>query len=263
MRYSPYDWNESVRQRNEYIEEQLKEGSPVVVVSYDAGVLMLTVRRTQRKLYEIYDRLMFAGIGRQSDIEAVRTAAIDFAHREGFQRSADDVTVKRLVGFWVSPAIKKAHADPFAAPVVMRGVFAEVGKTPQADQFFVVSYDGEFTEHPERVVIAGSDFAETKMKDHLESEIAAGVTGLDVALRAALYTWGVGKKSVEADDDIDEPSSTKQEENASDAVAEALKDGWAIEAAVLERQTRRESHFRFLKEEELAEARKAYLNQDK
>ncbi len=127
MRYSPYDWNENVRQRNDYIDEQLKEGSPVVSLSYDDGVLMLSVRRTQRKIYEIYDKLIFSGVGRQSDIEAIRTAAIDFAHREGFQRSPDDVTIQRLVGFWVSPAIKKAHADPFAAPVVMRAIFAELG----------------------------------------------------------------------------------------------------------------------------------------
>ena len=36
--YSPYDWNESIQQRNEYIEDRLKDGSPVVALTYDGGL---------------------------------------------------------------------------------------------------------------------------------------------------------------------------------------------------------------------------------
>ena len=59
--YSPYDWNESIQQRNEYIEDRLKDGSPVVALTYDGGLLLLSARQTQRKVYEVYDKLMFSG----------------------------------------------------------------------------------------------------------------------------------------------------------------------------------------------------------
>lgn len=55
-----------------------------------------TVKRTQRKVFEIYDELMYSAIGAQADVEAVRLAAIDFAHQEGFARSPDDVSISVL-----------------------------------------------------------------------------------------------------------------------------------------------------------------------
>jgi len=96
--YSPYDFNQSIAHRAEYVEERLKGGSPVVGLSYDRGVLLFTVKRTQRKIFEIYDQLMYSAIGNQTDVEAVRLAAIDFAHAEGFQRGFDNLLLHGHVG---------------------------------------------------------------------------------------------------------------------------------------------------------------------
>ena len=109
--YSPYDFNQSIAHRAEYVEERLKGGAPVVAISYDGGILLFTVKRTQRKIFEIYDKLMYSAIGNQADVEAVRLASIDFAHQEGFTRSPDDVSVQRLVGFAISPPIKRSFGD--------------------------------------------------------------------------------------------------------------------------------------------------------
>src|SRR5579862_3344525 len=106
--FTPFDINEAVAHRKEYVEEGLRSGSPVVGISYEGGLLLLTVRRSQRKIFEIYDRQMFSAIGRQSDIEKVRLAAIQDAHREGFERSPDDVTLQRMIGFTLSPVLKQA-----------------------------------------------------------------------------------------------------------------------------------------------------------
>ena len=81
-------------------------------LSYDKGVLLFTVKRTQRKIFEIYDQLMYSAIGNQADVEAVRLAAIDFAHQEGFHRSPDDVSIQRLVGFAISPPLKRSLRRP-------------------------------------------------------------------------------------------------------------------------------------------------------
>ena len=111
MAYTPYDWNQSIQTRMEYVEERLRDGSPVVALSIPEGVLLLSIHRAQRKVYEIYDRIVFGAVGNQSDIETMRNAALDFAHREGFQRSPDDVTAQRLVGSILAPALKRAFGS--------------------------------------------------------------------------------------------------------------------------------------------------------
>jgi len=255
MRYSPYEWNESINQRNDYIEDKLKEGSPVVALTYDNGILLLTLRRSQRKIYEIYDRLVFSAIGNQSDIESIRTGAIDIAHREGFSRSPDDVSIQRIVGFAVSPSIKKIYADPYAAPVVLRALFAELGKTPAEDQFFIVSYDGEFTSNRRLATIGGTSYAESQMLDHLKSSTGVEVPTLEEALKSSIFAWAIGRIQTDpsgSDDDTEPVGDRTSEVKA--FVSERLEEGWVVEAAILERSTRRESRYRVLKDEDLTAA---------
>src|SRR5688500_6656347 len=114
--YSPYDFNQSIAHRPEYVEERLKSGAPVVGISFGGGALLFTVKRTQRKVFEIYDQLMFSAIGAQADVEAMRLAAIDFAHQQGFSRSPDDVSSQRLAGVAIAPTIKLTFSDPMTSP---------------------------------------------------------------------------------------------------------------------------------------------------
>jgi len=260
MPVSPYEWNESIRQRNEYIEDRLKDGSPVVALSYDNGVLILCLRPTQRKIYEIYDKLVFSAIGNQADIETIRTGAIDIAHREGFSRSPDDVSIQRIVGFAVSPGIKKVYADPFAAPIVVRALFAELGKTPELDQYFVVSYDGEFNRSQNYAVVAGTDYAEERALLHLKALADAGVPTLEQALKASVEAWGIGRKHIEEEDreEGDIPSDREKTVDVSGFIAEHIKSGWSIEAAILERQSHRESRYRVLGDADLAQVLARY-----
>jgi proteasome alpha subunit len=253
--YSPYDWNESIQQRNEYIEDRLKDGSPVVALTYDGGLLILSARQTQRKVYEVYDKLMFCAIGNQSDVEQIRRGAIDAAHQEGFQRSPDDVSVQRLVSFQLSPAIKRIYSDPFAQPVVLKGIFAELGKTADRDHLLVLSYDGEYAESPGLAVVAGTAYAEDRMREHLNSETESGTPSLETALRAALYAWGVGMKHLAAEDRADADYSTDGEglQDVTAFIKDSLGKGWTVEAGILDRLTNRESRFRLLTEAELSE----------
>lgn len=253
--YSPYDWNESIQQRNEYIEDRLKDGSPVVALVYDAGIVMLSVRQTQRKVYEVYDRLMYGAIGNQSDVEQIRVGAIDVAHAEGFQRSVEDVSVQRIVGFRISPAVKKVYSDPFAQPVVLKALFAELGKTPDRDHLVTLSYDGEFMSSPQMAVIAGSAYAEDRMREHLKSETETGTPTLENALRAALYAWGVGMKHTESEDraNADYSDNGESQTDVSPFLSEHLGKGWIVEAGLLERNVSRESRFRLLGDTELSD----------
>jgi proteasome alpha subunit len=237
--YSPYDFNQSIAHRAEYVEERLKAGMPVVGISYEGGALLFTVKRTQRKVFEIYDQLMYSAIGNQADVEAVRLAAIDFAHQEGFSRSPDDVSIQRLVGFAISPPLKRAFGDPMTTPNVMRALFVEIGKTPETDQFFVLNYDGEFSNHSLFAIAAGSDTAEAAMRESLAAH--DDVPTLQVAIERAKSAFRAGLSRIV---DEDEP------EYEGDLLEDALKTG-QIEAAILERNSPRESKFRLLKASEV------------
>lgn len=249
--YSPFDFNEASRHRVEYVEEKLREGSPVVGVTYDAGLLLLTVRKTQRKVYEIYDRLIFSAIGRQADIEQIRIGAIDVAHREGFERSPDDVTAHRLVGFSLSPPLKRLFGDQLTAPAVIRALFGELGRTPAEDLFFVLNYDGEFQQTSSFAAIAGTTEAEDRMALWLMG--VSPETSRDQALDRALRAWAVGaaetRRQKMGDDETLARGSDDDEQIAA-LLREELKTSH-VEVGLLERFTSRESKFRLLNQGDL------------
>ncbi len=253
--YSPFDINEAVAHRKEFVEEGLRSGSPVVGMNYEGGLMLLTVRRSQRKVYEIYDRQMFSAIGRQSDIENVRLASIQTAHQEGFERSPDDVSLHRLIGFALSRELKKAFGDQMYVPVVIRALFAELGRSPDSDTFFTLNYDGEFRQYQGFAVIAGTQTAEDRMLERLgepQKDISR-----DEAIRLALRAWTVGArealnrrlslaKNDTEEDELFNPLRTIDEADADRVfLHDELKTG-SIEVGVLERRTNRESRFRLL-----------------
>jgi proteasome alpha subunit len=263
MSYNLYDFNNAVQQRNEYVEERLKDGSPVVAVSFPEGVLLLTLRTTQRKVFEVYDRIMLGALGKQSDVETVRLAAIDSAHKEGFERSPDDVSVQRLVGFGLSPAIRRVYNDQYSIPLTLRVVFAEMNRSPEQDHLFVLNYDGEFRSASGVAVAAGSSYAEEQAEASLRDNLP---TSLEEALKAAVTAWGIGRShlspKVGTKDDEDEYDPLRDQpedetgprvsEDPVVAVREALKNGAIIEAGLLQRNTTRDSKFRLLSEKDLA-----------
>lgn len=256
--FTPYDYNEASRHRKDSIEQRLHEGSPVVGMAYEGGLLLLTVRRSQRKVYEIYDRQMFSAIGMQSDIENIRLAAIQQSHQEGFERSPDDVSLQRLVGFYLSPALKKAFGDQWSGvPFVIRAIFAEVGRIPGSDVFYTLNYDGEFRQSKGAAVIAGSQTAEDRMLERI-GELKSLPTKED-ALRTALSAWSVGareairsQESSHRDDDDEINPLRDIDEADADIVflRDELKSG-SIEVGLLERRGNRESRFKMLSDDEI------------
>ena len=102
MTEEPYRWLEAIGNRREYIRDQFKGGTPVFAVSRPEGILMVGVGIGQSKVFEIYDRHAFGALGHPVDIEKLRQSAIEAAHMEGFNRSSNDVTLRRLISFALS-----------------------------------------------------------------------------------------------------------------------------------------------------------------
>ncbi len=241
---TPYDFQENLQQRAQYIRNRLRAGSPVIGISYDNGVLLLALKRRGRKVYEIYDRLMFSAIGNQADVENLRLAAIDFSHQEGFVRSPDDVSIQRVVGFALSPALKKAFGDPLTTPFVARALFAELHDTPERDLFYTLNYDGEFQPYERFAVIGGTTTAEEQAMRYLEANLSGDPT-FETSVALALTAWGVAYEAAQQED-IDAVS----EEAGRARLREMLGEG-QVELGVLERQTLRENRFRLIPQEQL------------
>ncbi len=255
--YTPFDLNEAIGHKKDYVEKLLREGSPVVGLAYDSGLLLLTLRRTQRKVYEIYDRQMFSAIGNQADIENVRLAAIQMAHQEGFERSPDDVSIQRLVGFSLSPAVKKAFGDQWTVPFVIRALFAELGRAGRSDVFFALNYDGEFQQHVGAAVIGGTQDAEDRMLERIGDAQASRTQ--EEALHTALAAWTVGarealKRSIggqmDETDDLNPLRDLDEVEGNRVFLRDELKTA-TLEVGILERRGKGESRFRLLSAKEL------------
>jgi len=250
--YSPYDWNQAIQHRSEYIDQRLRDGSPVVGLSLPEGKILFTVRRAQRKIFDVYDRLMYGAIGSQSDVETIRLTAIDVAHQEGYARSPDDVTAQRIVGLRISPAVRRAFGEQFATPIVVRAIFAELGERQEDDQFFMLNYDGEFTVSSSYAVVAGTRSAEERMIELLERAHPL-LNGVPQAIRLAAEGWGTGLQSVRHIDEEDgDPGS-----DLTTLLREELPRG-TVEVGFLERMTSRENRFRLLPSDEVRTALAEY-----
>jgi proteasome alpha subunit len=198
---TPYDWQEGIGHRAQYVESRLAQGAPVLAVSLEAGVLLYTFRRQSRKIYEIYDQLVMAAIGQQSDVEALRVAAIDFAHQEGYNRSEQDVTIQRVVSALSGP-VKKAFADFSSYPVVARALFVEVGPTAEEDSYYTLDYDGDYSETCRSCFLSGDADLGGIFKERLAAIEPS--TSVEDALTALREAWRASLPGGEPDGNEDE-----------------------------------------------------------
>jgi proteasome alpha subunit len=158
MTEEPYRWLEAINNRREYIRDQIKGGTPVFALSRPEGIFLLGVGHgMQSKIFEIYDRHAFGALGHPVDIEKLRQSAIEAAHMEGFNRSHQDVTLRRLISFALSTSLKNAFEQIYAPPIMVESIFVELGETPGQDVLVRVHYDGNHHYETSGVLVAFSD----------------------------------------------------------------------------------------------------------
>jgi proteasome alpha subunit len=240
----PYRWVEAIANRREYIEHQLAVGSPIAALSFQGGLLLLTVGRERQKIFEVYDRIAMGGIGHPGDIERLRMTAIELASTEGFARSADDVSLRRLANYSLSSALKAAFEQIYGAPYLARMLFAELGRGSDPNLFLRLEYDGSihitggsFGRSSEAFgVLSGNARSTALMEHYLQSQSVADAP-LEEALRVALAAWSVGHLAL--GEPNEEPASAEAlplplPELIARHLEEQLKTS-TVEAAVLDR----------------------------
>jgi proteasome alpha subunit len=263
MYEEPYRWVEAVGNRRQYLDEQFKQGSPVVALTYEGGLLLTTMSKGTPKLYEIYDRLALGGMGHPTDLEKLRFSLLEMAHVEGFNRSPSDVTGSRLVKYGIAPVIKQAFEEVYKAPFIVRILVAELGQKPEKDSLLTINYDGTFEETTGRAVLAANPVIQAKMLIYLKEQQPA-MLSLEQALDLALRAWAVGSLA-QQQDEADQQAEAKSPASRADSSAAAIPSrddliahvrGLAgertIECAVLDRQAPGSSKYRPLKQEDLS-----------
>lgn len=234
MTDEPYRYVEAMANRREYVENQLATGSPIVALSYDGGVLFLTVGPERQKVFEIYDRIALGALGHPGDIERLRMIAIEVASTEGFTRSPVDVSLRRLTSYSFSPMLKNAFEQVYGPPFLARLLFAELGRKHEPDLFVRLDFDGSQQTSGVGVarepfgVLAGTQRAMSEMHDFLKTKDVSGPK-LSTALDLAAQAWGVGTFYTRGQDHREKPT----DESISHVLKEALKTN-VLEAAVLE-----------------------------
>jgi proteasome alpha subunit len=242
----PYRWVEAIRNRREYLEDQLEGASPVVGVSYADGVLLLTSTPGPRKVFEVYNQVASAGVGHPADIEKLRKAIIDIAHVEAFNLSASDVSLQRLVAFGLGPQMKAAFDEIFRSPFIARVLVTELDPSDPLETFYTIDADGTFSSSADAAVIAGTADSAAAILERLHAGDDRQAP-LAAALERAIDAWGVGRVHAEAEDveEEGEGDRTVTDEEVTAAVRTALGVG-RIEAAVLDRTLPTKTKFRLL-----------------
>jgi proteasome alpha subunit len=249
----PYRWVEAIANRREYIEHQLAGGSPIAALSYGGGILFLTLGRERQKVFEIYDRIALGAIGHPGDIERLRMAAIEVASTEGFTRSTQDVSLRRLALYSLSPALKAAFEQVYGPPYLARLLFGELGRGSDPNLFVRMEYDGSihtngggFAAPFEEFGVVSGTAQSTAMMERFLREKSNPSASLEEALKTALDAWAVGHLALTDDTLMEFPGTDRIAEHFATQTGDAQ-----FEAAVLERNAKSAITYRSLSSSEV------------
>src|SRR3989454_11766686 len=235
----PYRWLEAIGNRREYVREQLKGGSPVFAASLPEGILLLGVGTGHSKVFELFDRHALAGLGHPADIEKIRQAAIDAAHLEAFNRAPEDVSLRRLIGFGLSPQLKTNFEQIFSAPFLLELLLAEVGLEPGQDLIARLHFDGAFQLNTKGVVVAASQSeAESSARTWLSQKLT-GKTDRGEITETVLQAWWCLMENKSFNDGL--PPEAERRDGWRKAV-----NGRTVEIGWLTRKSPRQTRFEIL-----------------
>ena len=184
---TPFDWQQAIGYRGAYVQSRLSAATPLFMISLEEGILAYTARRQARKIYEIYDRLILGATGQQSDVESLRIASIDYAHREGFNRSEEDVSIARVISS-MSAGLKTNFADFNSSPYVVQAIYSEVADKQEDDIFYLLDFDGDYSMHKHVGYVLPSEYSGVDVRERL-LEIQTKKQDLKKAALALRTLW--------------------------------------------------------------------------
>ncbi len=171
-----------MKDRADYARKGIARGRSLVALSYDQGILICAENpsRTLHKVAEIYDRIAFAGVGKFSEFDSLRTQGVRAADLRGYSYSREDVDARFLAN-----AYAQLLGNVFThemKPMEVEILVAEVGYDRAGDQLFRISYEGTIVDEDGSTVLGGdADAVNERLKANLGDNLDMGA-----ALRAAV-----------------------------------------------------------------------------
>src|SRR5215212_9042006 len=93
-----------MKDKADYARKGIARGRALAAVTYAEGVLICAENpsNTLRKVSEIYDRIAFAGVGRDNEFDSLRIAGVRAADLKGYAYSREDVEARSLANQYAS-----------------------------------------------------------------------------------------------------------------------------------------------------------------
>ena len=173
----------------EYARKGIARGKSIVALEFAGGLLLIAENTTRlSKVGEVYDRIAFAGVGKFSEFDQLRTIGGRYADTKGYAYSREDVRGKALAN-----AYSQAVGDVFTReikPLEVEVIVAEVGDDDLAgheeNTIYRVKFDGFISDHKGFCVIGGNvDEVENVLKNDfreglsLQEAVALGRKALE------------------------------------------------------------------------------------
>jgi proteasome alpha subunit len=144
-----------MKDRADYARKGIARGRSLVAVTCDDGILICAENpsRTLHKVSEIYDRIAFAGVGKYSEFDSLRTAGVRHADIKGFTYSREDVDARSLANAYAQ-TLNQVFTHEMK-PMEVEILVAEVGIDRAHDQLFHLLYDGTVVDEDTSTVLGG------------------------------------------------------------------------------------------------------------
>ncbi|MEO7351722.1 MAG: proteasome subunit alpha, partial [Marmoricola sp.] len=133
----------------------------------------------------IYDRIAFAAVGRYNEFENLRIAGVRLADMRGYSYDRRDVSGRGLANAYAQ-TLGTIFSSGGEKPYEIEIFVAEVGDTPDEDQVFRLTFDGQVVEEHDFAVMGGAAESVTK---YLEERYTTGLSR-DDALKLAAAALG-------------------------------------------------------------------------
>lgn len=144
-----------MKDKADYARKGIARGKSMVALEYQDGIVLVAENpsTTLHKLSEIYDHIVFAGVGKFSEFENLRIAGVRHADLKGYVYSREDVTAKSLANAYSQTLgnIFTQELKPFEVEIMV----AQVGEDNSSNEIYHILYDGTINDEKGYAAMGG------------------------------------------------------------------------------------------------------------
>jgi len=177
----------ATREKADFARRNIARGRPIVALEVTEGVLIVSENpsRHLRKIAEVYDRIAFAGVGKYTELEALRKAGVRLADMKGYSYHREDVTARSLANAYAETmaAVFTNDLKPYEVEIMVAQVGESVG---EANEIYHVDFAGFITDEHRFMAMGG----EAEALRERVAEAYRDDFDLNTGLRAAVEALG-------------------------------------------------------------------------